>query len=168
MTNCGLSCEFTLGSEDTWVITTDGPDSMPSAAIWAAGCDTTFTVSGDSGDVDIQAIGETTFEAGSTRYYANFLQMETPTAETRRAMNAAIAKLADSLATRYQALTTDLTVGMPAGIDVEGWQAECAAGESEALATTGSNDAVLAGSALLIAVLGSLAAIARKSRRARS
>jgi len=159
--------EFYPGPSDTWVITTDDPDNMPSAVIWAAECDTTFTVTGDTGDIWISA-GQTTFEAGASRYYANFLQMETPTAQTETAMNAAIAVLADSLATRYTALTTDLTVGMPAGIDVEGWQPECSSGGSGGLAPTGSNDSVLAGSALLIAALASLAVITRRSRRARS
>ncbi len=158
--------EFTLGSEDTWVITTDDSGNMPSAVVWAAAGDTTFTVSGDSGDIDIRVAEATTFEAGASRYYANFLQMETPTAQTDTAMNAAIADLADSLATRYTALTAELSVGMPAGIDVEGWTSSSP--DSEPLAKTGSDGAVLAGSAVLAALLATLAVVARKTRRQRS
>lgn len=165
--------EFYPGPSDTWVITTDDPGYIPSAVVWAAAGNTTFTVSGPTGDIWITA-GQTTFEAGASRYYANFLQMETPTAQTAPAMNAAIAVLADSLATRYTALTTELSVGMPAGIVVEGWTSSSPDSEplaktpdSEPLAKTGSDGAVLEGSALLIAALALLAMIARKSRRAR-
>lgn len=161
------SGDFTLGSQDTWVITTDDPTTMPSAVIWAAACDTTFTVSGDSSDIDIQAVGATTFDAGSTRYYANFLQMETPAATTEEAMNTAIADLADSLDKRYQRLTPALSVGMPSGIDVEGWTNGCPSEESEGLAPTGPEESVLAGSALLAAALVTLAVIVRKRRHSR-
>ena len=158
--------EFTLGSEDTWVITTDDPGNIPSAVVWAAAGDTTFTVSGDSGDIDIRVAEATTFEAGASRYYANFLQMQFPPDQTEPGMNAAIAVLADSLATRYTSLTTELSVGMPAGIDVEGWTSSSP--DSEPLAKTGSDGAVLAGSAVLAALLVSLAVVVRKTRRQRS
>lgn len=161
--------EFALGADDTWVVTTDDPSTMPSAVIWAASCDTSFTVSGDdTGDIYVEAEGATTFAAGSSRYYVNFLQMETPTAETDAAMNAAIARLADSLESRYTSLTPALAVGMPSRINVEGWSADCSSDESEALAPTGANDSVLAGSALLVVALAALAVMVRKPRRLRS
>ena len=159
---------FDLDPQDTWVVTTEDPSYMPSAVVWAAACDTTFVVSGDSSDIEVNAQGATTVASGASKYYVNFLQMETPTAQTEPAMHAAIDALADSLVSRYSGLTPSLAVGMPTGIDVEGWQANCDSTDSEALAPTGSNDSVLAGSVALAALLATLAVITRTTRRQRS
>jgi hypothetical protein len=159
---------FDLDPQDTWVIATEGPSYMPSAVVWGAACDTNFVVTGDSDISYVETQGATTFAANSSRYYVNFLQMQTPAAETEAAMNAAIDDLADSLAARYKSLTPALSVGMPAGIDVEGWQANCSSAESEGLAPTGPNDSILAGSVVLAALLASLSVIVRKTRRQRS
>lgn len=157
---------FVLGSEDTWVITADDTDVIPSAVIWAAADNPTFTVGGDS-DYIFAEVGATSFGAGESQYYAHFLQMETPSAVSDVARQTAIDDLASSLTERYQSLSAALSVGMPPGVDVVGWRSG-ASPEPESLANTGPDDAVVAGSAVLAALFATLALIARKTRRQRS
>lgn len=157
---------FILGSEDTWVITADDTDVIPSAVIWAAADNPTFTVGGNSENI-VAAVAETSFGAGESTYFAHFLQMETPSAISELARQTAIDDLASSLTERYQSLSPALSVGMPPGIEVVGWGSG-ASPESESLANTGPDDAVVAGSAVLAALFATLALIARKTRRQRS
>ncbi len=157
-----------FGDQDTWIITAESNAEMPSGVAWAAGCDTSFTVTGtDASDMAISTGEATTFAAGTSTYYATFLQMQTPSASTDDAMNAAINTLGESMTARYSSLSPELSVGMPAGISVEFWQGACAPADP-VLPNTGLNP----GDAIALGVLGVMliatGGIAFARRRVRS
>ena len=156
-----------FGDQDTWIITAEGNTEMPSGVAWAAGCDTSFAVTGtDASDMSIGTGEVTTFAAGSSTYYATFLQMQTPAAQTDDAMNLAIDALGSSMASRYASLTPELAVGMPTGISVEFWGGSCS-NPDPTLPNTGVDESTLATlsvSSLGLIALGLIAIVRRRAR----
>jgi hypothetical protein len=175
------SYDMPFGSNDSWIITTQDNSHIPSGIAWArANCDESFAATGvNASNIHVGTGTATTFVAGTSTHYAAFLQMETPSAKTDVAMNAAIDSLGVTMAARYTSFSPELSVGIPVDTAVEFWQgASCPDdtdtvddGDTETvdqeLAQTGFDDGAALGSgavALALAALGILAMLRRRAR----